>query len=122
MTGPAAEHTTVKLAKALQAIPGMPRQMIERAIAGHYHDYLSPLATPEIQLVADLRALANTPATKYDARPMLRALADAVIAGEYDASKEEADEWAASAEGQETFRQLRDDAVFGGIVRQMEGK
>ena len=115
------EHTTAKLARALSEIPGMPRYMIERAISGRYHDYLSPLDTPELQLVRDLLNLANTPATKYDARPMLRALADRVIAGEFDASKEEADEWAASAEGQETFAQLRDDAVFGGMVRGMEG-
>lgn len=114
------EHTTAKLARALSAIPGVPRDMIERAIAGHYHDYLSPLAMPEVQLVADLRSLASLPATPRDSRPMLRALAKAVIAGEYDATKEESDAWAASPEGQETFRQLRDDATFGGIVRDME--
>jgi hypothetical protein len=114
------EHTTIKLARALQAIPGVPREMVTRAVDGYYHDYLSPLTFPEIQLVADLRELASLPATPRDSRPLLRALAQAVIDGEYDATKEESDAWAASPEGQETFGQLRDDVIFGGMVRQMK--
>jgi hypothetical protein len=114
------EPTTAKLAKALSAIPGVPREMVTRAVDGYYHDYLSPLATPEIQLVSDLRELASQPATPRDSRPLLRTLAQAVIDGEYDATKEESDAWAASPDGQETFRALRDDVVFGGMVRDME--
>lgn len=114
------EHTTVKLAKALGAIPGVPRDMIQRAIDGYYHDYLSPLATPEIQLVADLRALASQPATPRDSRPLLRQMAERVIDGEFDATREESDAWARSPEGQEVFRLLRDDITFGGMVRDME--
>jgi hypothetical protein len=114
------EHTTVKLARALSAIPGVPREVIHRAVDGYYHDYLSPLAMPELQLVSDLRDLASAPATPRDSRPRLRNLAQAVINGEYDATKEESDEWARSPEGQETFRQFRDDVIFGGIVRDME--
>jgi hypothetical protein len=97
------EHTTVKLARALKAIPGVPAEMIKRATDGYYHDYLSPLATPEVQLVIDLRELANRPATPRNSRPLLRELAKAVSDGQYDASKEEADEWARSPEGQETM-------------------
>lgn len=115
------EHTTAKLARALSEVPGMPRSMIERAVSGHYHDYLSPLAMPEMQLVTDLRELAKAPATPRDSRPLLRALADRVINGDFDASKEESDAWAASPDGQETFRQLRDDVTFGHIIRDMEG-
>lgn len=115
-----AEHTTAKLARALSAIPGVPREMVQRAVDGYYHDFLSPLAMPELQLVADLRELANAPAMPKDSRPLLRAMAQQVIDGEYDASKEESDAWARSPEGQETFRQLRDDATFGGIVRDMQ--
>ena len=114
------EHTTAKLARALQEIPGVPKEMITRAVDGYYHDYLSPLAMPEIQLVTDLWELAKVPATPRDSRVLLRALADRVIAGEFDATKEESDAWAASPEGQETFRQLADDTVFGGIVRDMK--
>jgi hypothetical protein len=114
------EHTTAKLARALSAIPGVPRDMIEKAIAGYYHDYLSPLAMPELQLIHDLRELAALPATPCNTRPLLRALAQAVTDGDYDASPEESDAWAKSPDGQETFRALRDDVVFGGIVRDME--
>lgn len=116
-----AEHTTAKLAKALSAIPGVPKPMVQRAIEGYYHDFLSPLAMPELQLVTDLRTLASNPATPRGSRPLLRALAQDVIDGKYDASKEESDAWAKSPEGQETFRQLRDDITFGGMVRDIEG-
>jgi len=115
------EHTTAKLAQALREVPGMPRDMITRAVDGYYHDYLSPLIFPEIQLVSDLKALAKQPATGPKARAALASLAQRVVDGDFDATKEEADAWASSTEGQETFRQLRDDAVFGGIVRDMEG-
>jgi hypothetical protein len=100
------EHTTAKLARALEAVPGVPEAMIKRACDGYYHDFLSPLATPEIQLVADLRELASAPATPRNSRPLLRALATAVIDGQYDASKEESDEWARSPEGQEAMAEL----------------
>ena len=116
------EHTTAKLAKALADIPGVPKEMIQRAVDGYYHDFLSPLTFPEIQLVTDLRELASLPATPAASRPLLRDTAQRVIDGEFDASKEESDAWAASPEGQETFRQLRDDVVFGGMVRDMEGR
>jgi hypothetical protein len=100
------EHTTAKLARALEAIPGVPPEMIRKARDGHYHDYLSPLDFPEIQLVADLRDLAARPATPRNSRPLLRALAEAVKDGEYDASKEESDEWMRSPEGQATMAEL----------------
>ncbi len=58
--------------------------------------------------------------TPRDSRPLLRQLAQRVLDGEFDATREESDAWAASPEGQETFRQLRDDVVFGGIVRATE--
>jgi hypothetical protein len=114
------EPTTAKLAAALSEIPGVPRAMITRAIDGYYHDYMSPLAFPEMQLAADLLELAKLPATPRNSRPLLRAMVDRVKDGDFDASKEESDAWAASPDGQETFRQLRDDAVFGGIARAAE--
>jgi|SRR5579864_4417501 len=117
-----AEHTTVKLAKSLREIPGMPPDMIRRAIDGYYHDYLSPLTFPEMQLVTDLRRLAAAPMTGPRAKAALAAMVQRVIDGEFDASKEESDEWARSPEGQETFRQLGDDAVFGGMVRHMQNE
>lgn len=108
------EHTTAKLARALEAVPGVPAAMIQRARDGYYHDFLSPLATPEMQLVADLRELASKPATPRNSRDLLRELAQAVIDGEYDASKEESDQWAASPEGQALFAELAGPASSAG--------
>jgi hypothetical protein len=104
MTG--SEHTTAKLARALEPILAIPRNMVERARAGYYHDFLSPLAMPEVQLVADLRAAAANRSLPRSARQEIEQMAQRVIAGEFDASKEESGEWAASPEGQETFATL----------------
>lgn len=114
------EHTTVTLAKALREIPGVPPDIIRRVIDGYYHDFLSPLDMPEVQLVADLRALAQHPATPRDSRALLRQMAQRVIDGEFDASREESEAWAQSPEGKETFQRLADDAVFSGIAKQMQ--
>ena len=97
------EHTTLKLAKALGEIPGVPQDMIKRAADGYYHDFLSPLAFPETQLVADLRVLASAPVTPRDSRSLLRKMAQQVIDGEFDASPEESKAWAGSPEGREVF-------------------
>ena len=100
------EHTTAKLARALGEIPGVPEAMIKRAAAGYYHDFMSPLAMPEVQLVADLRGLASRPATPRASRPLLREMAKRVINGEFGATKAESDEWMKSAEGQEAMAAL----------------
>lgn len=115
------EHTTVKLAKALRGIPAVPPDMIKRAIDGYYHDFLSPLDFPEIQLVTDLRALAADRSLPRSQRKLLEKMAQRVIDGEFDASTEESRAWAQSPEGRETFRQFRDDVTFGGMVRHMQG-
>jgi hypothetical protein len=115
-----AEHTTAKLARALSVIPAIPREMVQRAVDGYYHDFLSPLDFPEIQLVSDLRAVADNTSLPRSTRQEIGKLAQRVIDGEFDASSEESAAWAASPEGQETFRVLADDVVFGGIVRDMK--
>lgn len=107
------EHTTAILARALEAIPGAPQDMIDRARAGYYHEYLSPLATPEVQLVADLRDLAGRRAMPPASRRMLLNLAKDVINGKHDASKAESDEWARSPDGQETFALLTGQPTAG---------
>lgn len=71
--------------------------MATLAATGYYHDYLSPLDTPALTLLGDL-AQAGTPEAL--------ALRQRVINGEFDATAEESDEWAASPEGQATFRLL----------------
>jgi hypothetical protein len=88
-------HTKDLLAEAL-AEAGLP-DMAARAREGYYHDFLSPLASPALQLAEDLRA-AGTPAA--------RALRERHLEGKFDASDDEANEWAASIEGQEIFGQF----------------
>jgi hypothetical protein len=94
------QRSNVKLAEALSQVPGMPPDMIRRAVDGYYGDFTSPLATPEIQLVEDLKELARQPTTGPKAKTALANLAGRVIDGEFDATREESDEWAASPEGQ----------------------
>lgn len=75
-------------------------EMSERAGTGYYSDYNSPLATPCIQLVADLRALG------------LEELAKRAIDGDFDATKEESDEWAQSEAGRATIREAGMDHLL----------
>jgi hypothetical protein len=107
------EHTTAKLARALEPVLAIPRDMVERARTGYYHDFMSPLDFPETQLVADLRAVAANRSLARSDRQEIERLAQRVIAGEFDASKEESDAWAASPKGQETF---------GSLLRQHPGR
>jgi hypothetical protein len=88
-------HSKDMLAEALTEI-GL-TEMADKAREGYYHDFLSPLAMPEMQLVNDL-AKVGTP----DAM-MLR---QRVMGGDFDATAEESEAWANSQEGQETFGRL----------------
>lgn len=90
------EPTSENLARALEAA-GAPAEMIQRARQDFYHDYKSPLAMPEMQLYKEARAAG------------LHGIAEGVMAGEFDASKEESDAWAASPEGQEVYAQFVKD-------------
>jgi hypothetical protein len=98
------EHTKDKLAAALRAV-GL-NEMADQAATGYYHDFLSPLALPEFVLVNGL----NVEARKLpaDERGPILDLRDRVIDGDFNASEEEADAWADSQEGQDTFRTLID--------------
>lgn len=89
MTEPSSE----RLAAALEE-EGAPAEMIDRARADYYHDYKSPLAMPETQLLTDARAAG------------LERIAQGVIAGEWDATKAESDAWAASPDGRAAFDEL----------------
>ena len=91
-------HSKDRLADELSKI-GL-HEMAEKAANGWYHDFLSPLATPDIQLNFDLLEAAihgNKQANELRLR---------FIDGEFDATKEESDEWAKSPEAAETFREL----------------
>ena len=93
--------TTERLAQALTQA-GAPAHMIEQAQAGYYDDYESPLAMNITALVGDARAAG------------LDGIAARAADGEFDATKAESDAWAASPEGQETFRSLLGDSAHGG--------
>jgi hypothetical protein len=114
------EPTTEKLARALEAIPAIPREMVQHARDGRYDDFKSPLTFPEITLVAELQAVAGNKSLPRSVRQEINRMAQRVINGEFDATPEESRAWAESPDGQETFRALADDVVFGGIVRDME--
>ena len=84
-----------KLAQALEAVGDTALDpMIRRAREGYYSDFESPLDFPCIILVRDLLAFGQN------------RLADQAQNGEFDATREESDAWAASPEGQATFRDL----------------
>lgn len=89
--------TSERLAKALEAA-NAPKAMITAARAGCYDDYKSESAFPLTDLVRDLTAatkgLANHP------RAVLLALAQRVRNGDFDATAEESEEWAASQTGE----------------------
>lgn len=75
-------HTKDKLAAELNKA-GLGKMAI-LAAQGYYHDFLSPLATPCLQLAADLAAAGT---------PEALALRERHLNGEFDASKEEGEEW-----------------------------
>jgi hypothetical protein len=87
------EHipTTERLARALEAA-GAPQDMINMARAGYYDDFKSDHATPIVLLVQDAQAIG------------LKDIVDRAIDGEFDATKEEGDEWMQSPEGQEVLQ------------------
>jgi hypothetical protein len=101
-----AESTAARLAAALQAVPGVPSSMVVLAGAGYYDDFKSSLATPELQLIADLRALVRDPGTPRDSRQLIGALVQRVYKGDFDATSAESAAWMRSEEGQQTLREL----------------
>ena len=90
------KHTKDILADELEkaALP----EMAAKARTGYYHDFLSSLDFPGMQLAADLAA-AGTPAALALRK---RHTQD----GEFDASKEESEAWARSLDGQEAMHGL----------------
>jgi hypothetical protein len=86
------EPTKLRLARVLRE-HGL-EQMAEAAEHGRYDDYQSESATPCIDLVNHLHAAGA------------HELAERAKRGEWDATKEEADAWAASPDGHAAFAQL----------------
>ena len=82
-------HTKDRLANELRKI-GL-EDMAQRAEKGRYDDFLSESATPILDLVSALKVVGS---------PESQALARRAMDGDFDATKEESDAWAASPEGQ----------------------
>lgn len=103
------EPTPSYLGRVLDWIGGL-ADMPRRAREGHFDDYFAP---PE---VADgmelLRLVAELQRRKTKLGPVGRRRVDAVVEavkeGEFDATREESDRWAASKDGQEALRMLAD--------------
>ncbi|MET0723375.1 MAG: hypothetical protein ABWY64_21485 [Tardiphaga sp.] len=72
-------------------------ELATRAARGEFDDYASPHISPQMTLAAELAIIGNDGAMR---------IRQAVIDGAYDATDEEAAEWAESPEGQETFEKL----------------
>jgi hypothetical protein len=94
--------TSQKLADVLRAA-GF-EDIALRAESDEFHDYLSPHAFPEMLLAEILADYAVTPITSQHIAALN--IRQRLIDGEFDASKEESDAWAASPEGRETFSKL----------------
>lgn len=86
---PSEMHSSLRLVAALEEA-GF-GQLAKRARTHEFHDFLSPHALPQHELVAELRELPGEKASALMVR---------VIEGDFDATKAESDEWANSPEGQ----------------------
>jgi len=96
-------HTKDVLAEAL-IWAGLP-DMASKAREGYYHDFLSPLDLPEIQLALDLRDAKDASEDQLQKKKI-----DTLIArhmdGAFDASAKESEEWANSHDGREVIQEL----------------
>jgi hypothetical protein len=82
--------------------------MARRAREGHFDDYFAPAEVADgmeiLRLYNELGSKEQV--VRKSERPRVRAVIEAVKTGEFDATKEESDRWAASKDGQETFAAL----------------
>lgn len=94
--------TSQRLADALRKA-GF-EDLAKKAEADLYHDYLSPDAMAATALDRDLvHKIETSTGVQRTAATFLR---ERHHSGDFDASTEESDEWATSAEGQAAFRGL----------------
>ncbi len=90
------KHTKDVLADALREAGLL--EMADIAATGYYHDFLSPLTFPTVTLVKHLGAEAEKTGNGVK-RHKIEQLIYQVEQGFFDASEEEAAEWAASPDG-----------------------
>lgn len=94
--------SATRLAKRLYKV-GLAK-LAERALNNEFHDFLSPHSMPVHTLVNELERCAYVYPGMREA--ILEIRRD-VMNGVYDTTKEEAQEWALSSEGQEALRQIK---------------
>jgi hypothetical protein len=94
--GPARAATAKRLAEAIRdaATEERHRRLADRAETGEFSDY------------SDAHACGITEAHRLCQQYGLGAIAQRLATGEFDATKEESDEWARSASGQDAAKQL----------------
>jgi hypothetical protein len=90
-------HTKDKLAAALHEAELHDLALL--AANGHFDDFLSELAFPQIILAEALHKVGT---------PAAYALRERLMNGEFDATLKEAEAWAESPDGQTTFARLKD--------------
>lgn len=103
--GPATKAAAERQAAAIREVATETRhhKLADRAASGEFTDYADTHACPITELHRLCRQFG------------LNALAGRVADGEFDATKDESDEWAKSSSGQEIARELSPDmrAVVG---------
>lgn len=101
------EQTPTYLGRVLDDYLGLPA-MARRAREGHFDDFFAPPDVADgleiLHLVNELHAKTQVVAKSDRAR--IREVIEAVKVGEFDATREESDRWAASKDGQDTMREL----------------
>jgi hypothetical protein len=97
-------HTKDMLADELRKV-GL-NDMADRAATGWYHDFLSPLDAPCITLANDLAVAARRAQDGGFSAIDIIALRQRHLNGDFDATKEESDDWAESPDGQDAFQLL----------------
>ena len=93
--------TSENLAQVLHSVGLF--DMEAKARRDQYHDYFSDDAFVSLTLERELREARDAQKDPILAQ-MIEAIRQRHLNGDFDASKEESDEWAASPDGQETFR------------------
>ena len=81
-------------------------ELAKRAEADEFHDFLSDDAMSSITLSNELARIANDPKRTKRENTAAQMIRLRHHDGEFDASIDESDDWAASPEGQEAFNLL----------------
>ena len=110
-------HTNERLAVRLEHIQRTVLSPDERALfvplinqarAGYYHDYMSPIPMPDVQLVCDLRELNERIPTPGGVHGMIGNLTSEVIDGKFEATVKEGEDWLLSDAGQAALKSLKE--------------